>query len=267
MSKGRFRSTPESIAKRIAEGRGKGVGINYRPWLEVHDFPSRGVIHRPLGSKTGRVHHLFSDLEFTVFLIYDVLACILDIREQVPLLPQKETLEIAKKIGVEHPADPATGHPIVMTTDFLLKVKIRRDSLFHARAVKYREELDDPRVTEKLKIERIYWHRREIDWGYVTEDDVHPTLAQNASLVHPFHRLFDLHPLTKKEVLRIANYLAGRVRREEIPLIDIVSDSDQKFRLPPGKSFSTVCHLIARNAWRVDLNKPISVNERLILLK
>jgi hypothetical protein len=49
-------------------------------------------------------------------------------------------------------------------------------------------------------------------------------------------------------------------------LLDIVSDSDQKFELSPGKSFSVVCHLIARDIWRVDLLKPISVNERLILL-
>src|SRR4051812_20821159 len=101
MSRRRFKSTPESIAKRIAEGRGQGVGLNYLPWHEVQDFPSRGVIHRPFGLKTGRVHHLFSDLEFTVFLIYDLLTRIIDIREQFPLLPLEETLEIAKKIKVK----------------------------------------------------------------------------------------------------------------------------------------------------------------------
>lgn len=50
------------------------------------------------------------------------------------------------------------------------------------------------------------------------------------------------------------------------PLSDIVSDSDQKFGLPPGKSFSIACHLIARMVWRIDLRKPIAVDERLVLI-
>ncbi len=266
MPRQRFRSTPKSIAKRIAEGRGQGVGGTYRPWHEVQDFPSRGVSHRPLGLKTGRVHHLLSDLEFIVFLIYDVLNRILDIREQFPLLPLEETLEIAKKIGVKHPTDPATGYSVVMTTDFLLKLKLKREIIFHARTVKYRKDLEDPRVLEKFEIERIYWRRRDIDWGYVTEEEVPPGLAENAALLHPLYFLSDLYPLTEKEVRRVAFYLTDRVRREELPLIDIVCDCDQKFGMVPGKSFLVACHLIARSVLHVDLLKPIRVNERLVLL-
>jgi len=242
------------------------VGSSYRPWLEVQDFPSRGVIHRPLGFKTGRVHHLFSDLELKVFLIYDVLARIVDIREQFPLLPLEETLEISKKIGVKHPTDTATGYPVVMTTDVLLKISHRRETFFHARTIKYKKDLDDPRVEEKLRIERLYYRRRDIDWGVVTEDDVRPVLARNAALIHPYHLLSDLHPLKEGEVRRIAFYLHSRVWREELPLLEIVSDSDLKFGLPSGKSFSVICHQIVRGHWRVDLLKPIAVKERLILL-
>jgi hypothetical protein len=195
-----------------------------------------------------------------------LLPRITDIREQFPLLPLEETLEIAKKIKVKHPTDPATGYPVVMTTDFLLKLKLWREIIFHARTVKYRKDLDDLRVQEKFKIERIYWRRRDIDWGYVTEDDVPHDLAGNTALIHPFYSLSDLHPLTEKEVRRISCYLTNRVRREELPLSDIVSDSDQKFGLPPGKSFSIACHLIARMVWCIDLRKPIAVDERLLLI-
>jgi hypothetical protein len=262
----RFRSTPVSIAKRIAEGRGQGEGANYRPWLDVQDFASRGVIHRPLGSKTGRVHQLFSDLELKIFLIFELLIAITDIREQFPLLPLEETLEIARGLGIKHPTDPATGYPIVMTTDFLLKLKLGREIVFHARTAKYGKDLKDLRLQEKFMIEHCYWLTREIDWGYITEDDLPPVLAENAALIHPFHLLSDLHPLTEKEVRKIAFDLIRRVRAEELPLSDIVSDADEKFDLPPGKSFSVVCHLIARNVWRVDLLKPITVKGRLILL-
>jgi hypothetical protein len=252
--------------KRLKEGRGQGTSYNYRPWLEVHDFPSRGVVHRLRGLKTGRVHHLFSDLEFIVFLIYDVLTCIIDIREQFPLLPLEETLEIAKTLGVKPPIDPTTGYPVVMTTDFLLKLRLGHEIVFNARTVKYNTDLDDPRVIEKFEIERRYWLRRDIDWGYVTENDLTPGLVENAALIHPFYFLSDLYPLTEKDVRRITFYLTGRLRREELPLIDIANDCDQKFGLTPGKSFSVACHLIARRVWRVDLRNPIRENERLVLL-
>jgi hypothetical protein len=261
-----MRSTPESIAKRIAEGRGQGTGINYRPWIEVQDFPSSGIIHRTMGLKTGRIHHLLSDFEFLLFTIYDLMRSIIDIREQFPLLPLEETLEIARKIGVKHPTDPATRYPIVMTTDFLLKLRLRRGIVFQARTAKYQKDLDDRRVMEKFEIERRYWFRRAIDWGYVLREKLPAGLVDNAQLVHPFGFLSDLFPLTEKEVRRIAFYLAHRIRRHELPLLEIVSDGDQKFVLPPGKCFSVVCHLIARRVWEVDLLKSINVNKQLVFL-
>jgi thiamine biosynthesis lipoprotein ApbE len=34
----------------------------------------------------------------------------------------EETLVISDELGIKHPADPKTGKPIVMTTDFLVVV-------------------------------------------------------------------------------------------------------------------------------------------------
>lgn len=266
MGRSRFQSTPESIARRIAEGRGQGAGRNYLPWEEVQDFPSRGVSHRVLGLKTERVHHLFSESENKVFPIYDVVQPIIDIREQFPLLPLEETLEIARKIGVKHPTDPATKYPAVMTTDFLLQVRLRRELLFHARTVKCLVDLDNPRTLEKFEIERRYYRRRDINWGYVIREELLPALVENAALVHPFGRLSDLYTLTEKEVRMIGVDLARGIRSQKIVLIDLVTQYDDKLRLPSGTCFSVVCHLIARSIWRVDLLKPIEVNERLALL-
>jgi hypothetical protein len=153
-----------------------------------------------------------------------------------------------------------------MTTDFLLKIKLGLETVFHARTVKYAEELNDPRVQAKFEIERRFWKRRGIDWGYVTEKDLPPTLVENALLLHPFYSFSDLYPLTEKEVHKISFYLTGRVRAEETSIEEIVSDCDQKFGLSAGQSFSVVCHLVARSIWRVDLREPIRLNGRLILL-
>ncbi len=61
-------------------------------------------------------------MERNYFYLTEFSDVILDIREQFPLLPQEETIVIAEELGIKHPADPKTGDPIVMTTDFLLTV-------------------------------------------------------------------------------------------------------------------------------------------------
>ena len=53
-----------AIEKRLKEGRGQGRGPKYKPWLYIHDVPSRGRAWRTKGWKTGRPHHLLSDFEY-----------------------------------------------------------------------------------------------------------------------------------------------------------------------------------------------------------
>jgi len=99
MGKRRVRWARESIERRLAEGRGDGTGINYKPWLRVQDVPSKGRIHRIKGCTIGRVQHLLSDLEAKVFYAFDFSTSVLDIREQYPLPPLEDTLAIAEECG------------------------------------------------------------------------------------------------------------------------------------------------------------------------
>ena len=41
----------------LKEGRGQGTGADYKPWIYIHDFPSRGISARIPGRTTGRIHH------------------------------------------------------------------------------------------------------------------------------------------------------------------------------------------------------------------
>lgn len=77
--------TEKKIAEWQAQGCGSGSGSDYKPWLEVTDFSSRGRSRRVHGLKTGRVHHLFSDVEYDVFLVSEWSQSVVDIREQYPL--------------------------------------------------------------------------------------------------------------------------------------------------------------------------------------
>jgi hypothetical protein len=98
------------IEQRIAEGRGKGTGASYDPWLHVQDVATDGRAWRIKGWKTGRDHHLLSDHEHDYFLIVHWSPKVVDIREQFPL-PLETTLEIAKKIGIAHPCAGYFAYP------------------------------------------------------------------------------------------------------------------------------------------------------------
>ena len=127
---------------------------------------------------------------------------ITDIREQYPL-DLAETLAIAKQLGIRHPTDPRSQQPIVVTTDFLNTVQRGIEIIEHARTVKYKQELSNPRVLQKLEIERVYWEIRNTDWGIVTEDDVDPILAANIKWLHPCREVTDLSPLTESLIARV----------------------------------------------------------------
>ncbi len=69
------------IARRRKDGRGRGEGAAYLPWLTVREVPSHGRAHRDKGKKSGREHTLFSDHEWRLFHILDASDAVLDLRE------------------------------------------------------------------------------------------------------------------------------------------------------------------------------------------
>jgi TnsA endonuclease N terminal len=136
MARWRVLATKNWIDSQIKKGRGAGEGDDYQPWLTVRDFPSSGRVHRVWGWKANRIHHLFSDLELKVFLQFLWPRSVKDQREQFPLLPIEETIEIAREMGIRHPTDPRTKHPIVMTTDMVLTVEQGLENSYHPYTVK-----------------------------------------------------------------------------------------------------------------------------------
>ena len=82
---GKHQWTEEKIKRWTAEKRGKGTGASYQPWIEVKDVSSLGRSRRVWSPKTGRVHHLLSDIEHDIFLAAEWSSNVQDIREQYPL--------------------------------------------------------------------------------------------------------------------------------------------------------------------------------------
>lgn len=260
--------TKEWIEQRIKKGRGSGIEAEYQPWLVIQDFSSLGRVHRIKGWKHGRVHHLFSDLERNVFLHYLYPHSISDIREQFPLLPVEETVEIAREMRVRHPIDPRTKHPIVMTTDLLTSGCQGSFNTYQPLTVKYFKDLQKTRVLEKLEIERRYWAAgsRNLKLKIVTEKQVSCEFVQNMLWIHPFYWQSELYPLTEYEVLKITSLLTQMVLHESLPLRLIAQRADRILRLQAGTSLIVIRHLLANRHWEVDMSIRVRTEQCLPLL-
>ncbi|MBD1808113.1 TnsA endonuclease N-terminal domain-containing protein [Microcoleus sp. FACHB-SPT15] len=266
MAKRKRQTDQEVIDKRIKEGRGKGRGADYKPWLLIQDVPSQGLATRIKGWKTKRVHHFLSNLELSYFYVLEWSPIVFDIREQYPLLPLEDTLTIAEQCGIRHPTDPKTKEPVVMTTDFFITVPRTIEVIEQARTVKTAKDLQSERTLEKLEIERRYWQGRNINWGIVSEREIPEALAKNVEWLHPFFQVENLSSLAKRELARITTVLTLEISKDDTPLADIAADCDDRLGLKPGTSLSVSRYLIANRQWSVDMNRLIEPSKPLVLL-
>lgn len=265
----RWAMPKRKTARWIKEGRGMGEGKLYKPWYRVQDVPSKGFLCRVFGSTTGRMHHLLSRLERNFFLIFDYLLFYTDIREQYPLLPLEETLEIAEECGIRHPVCRHSKDPIVLSTDFHLTVQTGAGSSVSVRTVKPAGELDNERkqrrILEKFEIERRYWLRRGLTMKILTEEHLPNGLFHNVNRIHRCRLLTDIDPLTADDVNRLETEMLPHIAEGRWPLSQITSASDRRFGLKAGTCLTVVYHLIATHRWRVDLSTVLRTSEKLIV--
>jgi len=255
------------IERRIKEGRGQGRGKDYKPWFTVQDVPSTGLATRIFGWKTGRVHHLFSQLELKDFLIKDWANHVVDIREQFPLLPLEETLDIAKGCGIRYPSVAGTKQPIVLTTDFVVTIANGLERVDQARAVKYSVDLSSKRTLEKLELERRYWQARNVDWGIVTERDISHVLAKNVEILHNHRTIAHRLALTQEEIHDVAVVLNSEVMRGGDSLRHIAIACDKRLGLELGTCLTLAYHLLATKQWEIDMHAPIQPGKPLTILR
>ena len=252
------------ILARVQDGYGRGEGQSYKPWLGTRDLASFGLTSRIPGQKTGREHTVFSKGERNTFVIVQRIIVVRDIREQFPLLPLEETLALAKSLGVRHPMDK--GEPVVMTTDFLITRVCSGDTSYEALSVKQKCMLEDPRVIEKLEIERLYWARYEVPWRIVTHEDVDCPLANN---LHWINERWDVQDpsLNAEEIdileRRLFEYLTES-NNEALRLVCL--RCDDRFGFENGTCLSVVRHALARRLWIVPLNVVIDPSKPLKVL-
>lgn len=246
MARQRYGFDEAKIARFYKEGRGQGDGVGYKPWLTISDVPSRGRSHRLQGLKTGRVHHLLSDIERGLFYLLDWSDAVIDIREQFPL-DRAITQRIAEELEVDHPRDMATRTPLVMTTDFVFDSVENGRMALHARAVKPAKDLDDPRALAKLEIERRYWTEQGAKWGIVTEKDLPEIPIRNIAWIHSFASLDHLSQPYEGYFREKADLLARELPNSRAPSLKQFSDEmDLRLGMDQGTALLLVRHLLAR---------------------
>lgn len=264
------RARIQNYKKMIKEARGTGIGSEYRPWLKIQDVASLGRATRLKGIKTGRQHEFLSDMERNYFYILEYSDNVVDIREQFPLLPLEETILIANELGINHPKHPETGEYIVMTTDFLLTVDREDRTLERARTIKAKDDLLDKRVIEKFEIERVYWSKKGIDWGIVTEEEIDKAIAHNISYVHGYKDISNLDCFINIAINEIKDLIYEFLKRiidDERSMRVVCSEFDNEMLLEKGSGLSIFKYLVINKIIEIDINRIINVNQNIPIIK
>lgn len=262
MAKRLRRITPEMQEKRIREGCGQGIGKEYKPWLTIQDVSSLGRECRTHGIKTDRQHELLSDNERNYFFIVEYADCIKDIREQYPLLPLEQTVDIANRLGIKHSQDIVAKTPLVMTTDFVLSVEINGEIKTLARTIKEKRDLTKRQI-EKFEIERQYWKMKNVDWGIVTEDEINTVASKNISIIRPFHSLDDIDSFenfSKRQVISLVEGFSKSIVGKTVIVRDIAEAFDIENLLLPGTGLSIYKYLLANKVIKMNLLIPLDVD-------
>ncbi|MDQ0496590.1 hypothetical protein QOZ95_004780 [Paenibacillus brasilensis] len=75
---------PSHIENWIKQGKGQGIGENFKPWFTARQVSSMGRTHNVSEIKTGREHLLLSDLEWYYFYLLESLMLFKGLENNIP---------------------------------------------------------------------------------------------------------------------------------------------------------------------------------------
>lgn len=185
--------------RRLRHGAGVGAKELYQSPLRVGDFSSRGSARRINGLTVRRLYHLMSAAEHWVFLLADFDPEVVDIREQVHLLPVTETATIAADLGIRHPRDRYGLRPI--SIDLLISFRSGRDLAVEVKA--RHRDLDqriNPRNWEIQQIKAVWWAARGIDFRAVFQEDLDSTAVRTLHWLQGAGKQGELIPIADAQL-------------------------------------------------------------------
>ena len=266
MARSRYHWTQAKFEQYVKEGRGKGRGKNYKPWITIQDFPSVGRASRSPGWKSERIHHLMSNWEWRLFYIFEWSQEVQDIREQYPLLDLDLAMEIAKEMGIKYPVNTQSNTPYVLTTDFMLTVKRGKKPIQIARTFKMTEDLSNKRTIEKLELERRYWKKQNIDWAIITEQEISEIFTSNIEWIYPAYHWKLPEMQNNENYYYFCNILKERLNNKKFKISTIAATLDNDMDLEIGTSLSLFKHLVAKKEIIIDMFEPKIAEHRAVYI-
>lgn len=264
MPRFRYEVTEKNTQRKIKAGRGQGEGKEFQSYLEVFDLSSSGTTSRSPGVQSDHIDTTLSRGETLVQAMYNLSGVVVEVQEQPPLLPREETETIAKLLGIVHPADRKTKVNVVMTTDFLIKVRLPDGRIISVvRSVKYLSDLKKRNVFEHLEIERMFYLSRQIDWGLVIVDLIPVVVKKNCRRIWPFYHL---KGISDDDFQRIYSTLTPLTIEGKLSLYESAKECDQLLGLVQGKSINAAQHFIATKRWQYDFTMPFDTAKPIKIL-
>lgn len=258
---GRIKWTEDRIARLVAEGRGRGTGPDYRPWIQVADISSHGRSRRVWSPKTRRTHHLLSDVEYNLFLALEWARDVTDIREQYPL-DRIVTQHVAHECGIPHPHYPSTNVCTVMTVDFMVTRVCGGRVFEEAFNAKRSEEADDERSIAKLEIQRRAMALLDTPHHVVFHSDLPIQKIKNIDWIRDsLVKDGELEPrpdFWSDMSARLANELAQQTQpgSRKLNLADYCATFDGRHGLQAGSGLRAARILMYDRTIQVDLSRP-----------
>lgn len=261
MAKRNLEWNQNKLRRYLDEGRGQGIGKDYKPWLTIQDFPSMGRVSRIYSTKTERIHHFFSDNETRMFYLLHWEDSVIDIREHFPLLDIGQVIEDKRGLDLEKFVDKQTGTPFIFSTTFLvtIKVSLNRES-YIARSVKSANELEKKHIIEKFELERRYWESKGIDWGIVTQKDIPVIKAKNIEWVYSALDDSEERGIDNKTKIDLSQELIFKLMNSPNAVREITALFDDEFQLEKGTGLYLFKYLIATKRIKVDMDQKININ-------
>lgn len=253
MGKRKQEWTQATFERYIKEGRGRGEGKGYKPWLVVRDVSSKGRSARDAGWKTGREQHFLSDHESRLFYFCEWSDAITDIREQFPLLNLELAMQIAEDIGWKYPRDSESNTPYILTTDFMLTVEQDGKRSQIAWTVKTAKDLEKQAVAARLELERRYYEAEGIDWAIITDKEIPKLLAVNVGWLHSAYKLEATTDMAVDDLRDVASILKFRLQESDLPINRVTTALDKEMNLDPGTALYLFKHLVARKEIIMDV--------------
>jgi hypothetical protein len=237
----------------VREGRGRGNGSGYAPWIYIQDFASRGVVSRVKGRTTGRVHHLMSNNELAYFYILDWSDAVTDIREQYPLSDLECAVSVAAQAGIKYPIDHISGYPYVLTCDFMITTRGETK----ARTIKTTIDLNNRRTIDKLEIERRYWITKGVDWKIITEQNISFQKAKNIEWLYMAQDFCIPSEFEHARHMMMQLLLYGRYS-----VLDAVKTVENEYALATGSGIQLFKQLVLDKAITINLDESLNLNEK-----